>query len=273
MEKIELEVLKDTKLTLFLKENLTKKFYRNLKSSNAKILVNGNSLELYKNVYVNDKVTIIYENKVSGNWELIKKDIKIVYEDDNYLVCYKEENLLTIPTKAEERSLYQILLGYYDNKDAYVGFLNRLDKETSGLVLVSKNRYSTNLLQPAKEYITRKYYALCKGKIICDMTITANIEKCDDSNKRKVSKNGKFARTHLKVLKYIDDNTLVELTLDTGRTHQIRLHLSYINHPIIGDLLYGDTPYKRMCLESYYLEFVNPYSKEELKFQIDEDFL
>lgn len=273
MEKLELIVDKEEKLTLFLKENLTKKFYRNLKSSNSTILVNDEKLELYKDVYIGDKVTIFYENKVSASWDLIKKDIKIVYEDDNYLVCYKEENLLTIPTRGEKCSLYQILLGYFDNKEAYVGFLNRLDKETSGLVLVSKNRYSTNLLQPAKEHIIRKYYALCKGHILCDMTITANISKSEDSNKRIISKNGKFARTHLKVIKYIGDNTLVELTLDTGRTHQIRLHLSYINHPIIGDLMYGDTPYKRMCLESYYLLFVNPYNKEELKFQIDEDFL
>ena len=128
---------KDLVLSEFLKTKLTKKFYKHLKFIKANVLVNGIITKWYLKVKEGDKIKIIYEEKEKDDWPLYDKKLNIIYEDEHYLVCYKEHNILTIPTKSEPISLFQQIKAYLGN-DSHISFLNRLDKETSGLLLVAK---------------------------------------------------------------------------------------------------------------------------------------
>ncbi len=257
---IEIKVLNDDILGEYLKKELNRKFYRKVKRL-GQVYINGYDASYYQKVYKDDIIKIEYLEDNIINWDIYDKALDIYYEDDNYLVCYKEDNLLTIPTKAEPISLYQQILAYLKDSN-HVSFLNRLDKETSGLILVAKDTYSANLLNPVKDNITRKYLALVSGKLFGEGIINKPIIKDINSNKRLIDESGKEAITHYKSIKVLDDSTIVELLLETGRTHQIRVHLSSIGHPIVGDTLYGGKEDTRMFLESYYLSFKNPYTKD-----------
>lgn len=255
---------KDLVLSEFLKTKLTKKFYKHLKFIKANVLVNGIITKWYLKVKEGDKIKIIYEEKEKDDWPLYDKKLNIIYEDEHYLVCYKEHNILTIPTKSEPISLFQQIKAYLGN-DSHISFLNRLDKETSGLLLVAKDTYSANLLNPVKDNIKRKYYALVEGYLCGEGVIDKPILKSSNSNIRLIDLNGKEAITYYKSLSSNNDYSLVELILKTGRTHQIRVHLKSIGHPIIGDRLYG-CPQDIMRLQSYYLEYICPYTNEKRVF-------
>lgn len=275
MDQFKLEFVcdKSIRLSLFLQEKLNRKFYRNLKSSGATILVNGNPLELYKEININDKVEIYYQrDKNELDWDYDETPLDIYYEDEHYLVCFKRHGILTIPTKGEPKSLYQQLLFHLKDTPSTISILNRLDKETSGLVLVAKDRYSAFLMNPAKEKIKRKYVALTSGHIPCDMNIVAYMDKEESSNKRIITKNGKYSKTMVRILNYYKNHTLCELELTTGRTHQIRLHLNSIGYPILGDNMYGYEKASRMYLESVYLEYVCPYTNKLMTFKVKEDY-
>lgn len=269
MEKkiIEFKSIISAPLSEVLKLKFSKKFYRRLKFLNALIFVNGDALARYQKVNKGDTIKIEYIENANSNWEPIKSDLDIYYEDSHYLICYKEANLLTIPTKACPISLYQQLL-YYLKDESHISFINRLDRETQGLVLVAKDTYSANLLVPIKDNVKRKYLALVCGNLTGEGIINKKIKRSLDSNKRIIAEDGKEAITYFKVLKNIGDKSLVELELATGRTHQIRVHLASIGHPIYGDLLYSNTINDIMCLESYYLEFKNPYNNQIIKREV-----
>ena len=255
---LEFKVDKEIVLSEFLKEQLSKKFYRRLKYLEAKIFVNNIPYERYLKVKENDIIKIIYEEKSKEEkWPLYNKPLNIYYEDKYYLVCYKEPNLLTIPTKACPISLYQQLIAYL-GEDSHISFLNRLDRETAGLVLVAKDTYSANLLNPVKTNVKRKYLALVEGELLGSGTINKKIKRSEDSNNRIIADDGKEAITHYEVMWHNKNKSLVRLELETGRTHQIRVHLASIGHPIIGDGLYGQKA-EIMCLESYYLGFKSFY--------------
>lgn len=256
-----------------LKTHVSKKFYKNIKSTNSKILVNDVEIPTYKEIKKGDLITIFYEKEKEINWPIYFHEFDILFEDENYLVVNKRSGLLSIPTKACPYSLYQEVMYYLKNKNINdnVSILNRLDKETCGLVVIAKNRYAAYKLEPTHLHIVRKYYALCEG-IFAEKEgkITTFIDKELDSNKRYISESGKLAITNYKVIKEYENSSLVEFVLETGRTHQIRLHSSYINHPIIGDSLYGnsnDTNNLHLC--SYYVEFLNPFSDKIVKCELD----
>lgn len=269
-KKLEFIVIQEDTLKNVVLQKIGKKFYKKLRFS-GEIYVNKKVIRRDEVVHNGDLITINYEENSKDCWPIIKKIPKVIYEDKHYLVVYKENNILTIPTKTEPISLYQ-MLKFYLGSDSHISILNRLDKETSGLLMVAKDRLSANLLSPVKEHIKRKYYALVEGIVEKDGMINSKISKSKDSNLRIISMDGKEAITFYKVLKYIDGNTLLEITLLTGRTHQIRVHLKSINHPIIGDTLYGGKSYRRMCLESYFLSYYCPYEKKLNEFMIECDF-
>lgn len=254
---------------LMLKEELSnhisRKYYRHLKSINAIFLVNNEVKRLHEEVKIGDIIEIVaFEESKESNWPIINMELDIVYENEHYLVVNKPGGLLTIPTKSEPISLYQLLSQHLNQKEIHI--LNRLDKETSGLMVIAKDRYSAYLLQPTHEHMVRKYLCMVTGVVDGDGHIENYIEKSVDSNKRFVtdSSMGKLAISDYRVIKRYDDKTLLEFILTTGRTHQIRVHSSYMNHPIIGDKLYGDGG-NDLMLMSYYVCFTDPYTLEKIE--------
>ena len=243
-----------------LKNHLSRRMYRSLKAFDIIIYVNKKPQKLYELVRKNDIITFDYEIESKNTWDLYESDIEVLYEDSNYLVVNKRRNLLTIPKKTDPHSLYQEALYYLNQKgeNPQISILNRLDYETSGLVLVAKNKLAASRLSPTHEHIIRKYEALLDGVLESDNgLIKTYIDKDTNSNKRFVSESGKLAITNYKVLKRYSDKTLVEFILDTGRTHQIRVHSLYLGHPIIGDKLYGTLNGSDLHLTSVYLKFKN----------------
>lgn len=267
------------RLTDELRNHISKRYYRNLKANNATYYVNGQIYPTYKNVYKGDNIKVEIElEEESIDWPLIENTCKIEYEDENYLVINKPGGLLSIPTKAEPNSVYQQIAYYLNqNKEPMtISLLNRLDKETSGLMVIAKNRLAAYNLQPTHEHMIRKYLCLCEGIFNeKEGKIINYITKSEDSNKRFIGNedNGKIAISNYKVIKEIEDKSIVEFVLDTGRTHQIRLHTSNLSHPIVGDKMYGNgKDNDKLYLFSYYVEFYNEFKGNKTIVTIKEDW-
>ena len=161
-------------------------------------------------------------------------------------------------------------------EDVKIRFVNRLDMNTSGLVIVAKNPFAQHVLssEMKSDDFEKKYITVVKG-IIKDDENTINepiYRPTDDSIKRVVDPRGQESITHYKVLERLNDATVVEVKLETGRTHQIRVHMAHIGHPIIGDELYGyvdENLIKRQALHAYGLKFKQPRTKEVLAFKAE----
>ena len=254
-----------------LKRQLNRKFLRKLKSLDTKFYVNGIETKTFMKINKGDIISFSYEEENEINWPLYESIVDVRYEDSHYLVVNKRKGLLSIPTKGEPKSLYQEVLYYLKDKGiTKISILNRLDKETSGLVLIAKDRISANYLQPSHKYIERHYICYTHG--IWDIKegrIETYIEKDIDTNKRYVSSSGKIAISNYKVLEETNNVSKVLFILETGRTHQIRVHTSYMKHPILGDKLYGILDNcDKMLLESVYLSFKDPYTNKVVEVNI-----
>ncbi len=256
-----------------LLNHISKKLYRKLKFLNSDILVNGVSFKTFQRINKGDKITIEYEKEDNIKWPIYESNLDIYYEDKDYLIVNKKSGVLTIPTKSEPYSLYQEVLFYLKNtnQDLAVSILNRLDKDTKGLVVVAKNRLAAYYLQPTHEKMIRKYKCLCYGNIKEDEGIIKNyINKEPDSHRRfNSSTQGKQAISHYKVLKRNKNTTLLEFQLETGRTHQIRLHCLCLGTSIVGDTMYGKDESNDLHLCSYYIEFIHPFTKKRIKCQME----
>ena len=229
---------------------------------------------------VGDVISVIDTKSVEDNKELIPCNIPldIVYEDDDLLVINKKSGMVTHPAPGNyENTLVNALIGKYNlsNNDIRPGIVHRLDKDTSGLMLVAKNDYiHEKLAKMIQEKVVERYYlALVEGTFNHETgTIDAPIGR-DNYNREKqvvTSINSKKAITHFKVLKRYKNYTLIECKLETGRTHQIRVHMAYINHPVVGDPLYGkkikDSDFGQL-LHSYKIKFPHPRTGKILEFE------
>lgn len=212
--------------------------------------------------------------------------LEVIYEDDNMLVVNKPSGMLTHPTTIErENTLVNALLYKYGknlsniNGEFRRGILHRLDRNTSGLLMVAKNNKAHEFLanQIKEHTIVKKYYAITKGVINKDeFEIAEPIGRNPNQpHKMMVKTDGKESLTKVKVLERFKENTYVELNLITGRTHQIRVHLSHIKHPIFNDTLYGAGQSKikteEQVLQSYYLKFTKPFGDEIIELEIEPD--
>lgn len=266
-----INVEKEDILSEILKKKFSKRFYRFLKYSKAKVYVNGESLEWYKMVLKDSVIQIVYVTPDKEiDWPKVEGFPRIVLETEHYLVVDKEANLLTIPTKGNPMSLYQQLISYLGNQEIHI--LNRLDKETSGLVVVAKDRYAASLLEPTHEHMVRKYLCLVEGIVNGSGIIKNYIAKEEASNKRYVSENGKLAISRYRVLKTYEKESLLEFVLETGRTHQIRVHTAHMGHPIVGDKLYGGKENSVLCLTSYHVSFCDPFTNEAIHCTIEKEW-
>lgn len=236
----------------------------------------------------NQKIKI--ENKIEKTINALPEDItiNIIFENNDYLIVNKESNMVVHPAPGHKsKTLVNALLFYLkenisklNNDNTRPGIVHRIDKDTSGLLVVAKNEkthnYFSNLLK-TKE-IKREYIALVDGVISNEIIhIDAPIGR-DTNNRQKycvTSQHSKKAVSHIYVLKRFENKTLVKIQLETGRTHQIRVHLSYINHPVFGDEIYNkkiDDFNQR--LHAFKLSFLDPDNKEKTFFaELPKEFL
>lgn len=215
--------------------------------------------------------------------------LNIVWEDENMLVVNKPAGMLTHPTPLEkENTLVNALLFKYGenlsdlNGEFRRGIVHRLDRNTSGLLMVAKNNKTHEYLaaQIKARNITKKYRTIVNGNYEKDEdTINLPIGRNPKQpHKRAVIEGGKDSVTLVKVVERFKDYTYLDLTLVTGRTHQIRVHLSHLHHPVFNDTLYGakqeKTTTSEQVLQSYFLRFTKPFSDEiiELEIEPDEEF-
>ena len=208
--------------------------------------------------------------------------LDIVFEDDDLLVVNKPKGMVVHPAPGNyDGTLVNALLYHCGDSLSGIngvlrpGIIHRIDKDTSGLLIVAKNDFSHKLLaEQIKEHsFTRKYRAVVYGNLKEDeATINAPIGRHQVDRKKMTvtQKNSREAVTHYKVLKRYAGFTYVELKLETGRTHQIRVHMSSIGHPVAGDPVYGPkkviTSLGGQCLHAYYIEFVHPRTGQTLSF-------
>ena len=194
------------------------------------------------------------------------KKLNILYEDKYLLIVNKPAKLLTIATtKDNEKNLYSEVYDYLHKKNQKVFIVNRLDKETSGVVVFAKNENIKKIMQDNWEKVERKYYALVHGVITKEGTIESYLKETKTFlTYITKDKKGKFAKTSYKPISNNTKYTLLDIEIFTGRKNQIRVQLSSINHPIVGDKKYGlkDNPINRMCLHAYFLKFIHPVTKE-----------
>ena len=188
----------------------------------------------------------------------------IIYEDENVLFVNKPKGLLVQKSTPQDESLDQLVIEYLmaegsynpDQEKAFVpGPAHRLDRNTSGIVAFGKNHAALELLFElfkSHDLINKHYLALVVGQMEKEKDIiSAPLKKNEKDNTVKVAKDGKTAKTVYKLLKQYQDYALLDLTLLTGRTHQIRVHMAYINHPIVGDSKYGDFSANRIFKSKY----------------------
>ncbi|MBQ2644910.1 RluA family pseudouridine synthase [bacterium] len=271
---------KNKRLDLFLSSVLSEISRSKIQSALKKgeITVNNKTEKSSYSLKESDiiDISITDENEVIINPENIPLDIR--YEDENMLVINKPKNMLTHPTTKElEHTLVNALLYKYGydglsslNGNLRPGIVHRLDRNTSGLLMIAKNNKSHEYLseQIKTKTAVRKYLAIVSGTFDeNEGTINAPIArhpyKCE---KFTVSQDGKPSVTHYKVIERFKKYTFIELQLETGRTHQIRVHMAYIGHPIVNDSLYGGEKIKvktiEQVLQAYKLSFY-PFKKNK----------
>ena len=248
-----------------------------LKKMQESILVNGTWEYVNYRLKNNDMLTIHIKELESNDKILpIPLPLPIVYEDEDILVIDKPSNMPIHPSiNNYDNTLANAVVYYYHSQNIPFTFrcINRLDKDTTGLTIIAKHMVASGILSDmvSRREIHREYLALVEGCISGKGTVNAPIAREGDSViKRQVDfENGERAVTHYKVVSQINDTaTLVSLKLETGRTHQIRVHMCHLGHPLLGDDLYGgnldDIP--RQALHSHKLVFQHPITKEEMCF-------
>ena len=255
------------------------------------VWLNGKSVKGKLRVKGGETIVIEGVVKPQPQWQAQKIPLSIVFEDDDLLIINKPVGLVVHPgTGNPDNTLLNALLHHAPvlQELPRAGILHRLDKDTSGLLLVAKTTHALKHLshQLKKRTIGREYQAIVSGKLISGGTIDAPIDRHHLQRKRMaVVDTGKPSVTHYRVMEKYRAHTRLRVQLETGRTHQIRVHMAYIRHPIIGDAVYGArlqqtkgmTPeliqtlrrFKRQALHAFALSFEHPTTHGPMHFEID----
>ena len=272
----------DKVLTIFNKKN-SRVYYSNL-IKNGEVLVNGNKVSPSYKVRENDEISINYvEKEDEKDLKPLELALDVVYEDNDVLVINKPKGLVVHPGGGHyDDTLVNALI--YNEKELSninglnrVGIVHRIDKDTSGLLLICKNNFAHKEIASQLEThsMHREYIALVDGIITSDSgKIIGKIGRSKENRLKMAidNINGKEDITHFEVLKRYKKYTLIKSRLETGRTHQIRVHMSSINHPLVGDKIYGGSTSlynEGQLLHAYNLTFIQPSTKKEVNVQID----
>ncbi|WP_458408015.1 RluA family pseudouridine synthase [Anaerotignum sp.] len=262
--------------TFLLEHEYTPTCIKFLKKAESLITVNGVWEFVNKKLKENDILeTVFLDEEPSENIPSVEMPLDIVYEDEDILVLNKPDNLPIHPTKGYEyTSLANGVVHYYEKQGIPFVFrsVNRIDKNTTGLVIIAKNMLSGSILGESmrKREIHRTYLAITEGELPEKGTIDLPIGRREGSAvERCIDENGMKAVTHYKRLQYANGYSLAQISLETGRTHQIRLHMRAIGHPLPADVLYNPKfeVIERHALHSWKLEFSHPITKELLSFE------
>ena len=272
----------DKALSIF-KSDISRSYIAKL-IEEGKVLVNDKQEKSSYKVKENDVICLLdFEDKKS---DIKEEDIPldVVYEDDDIMIINKVQGMVVHPANGHySGTLVNALMHQADSLSSIngvirPGIVHRIDKDTSGLICIAKNDNAHHFLadQLKDHTMSREYIALVRGVIkensgTIDMPIGRDKK---DRQKMGIDKEGKPATTHFQVLERFKDHTLVKCQLVSGRTHQIRVHMSAINHPVEGDPLYAGRNYDKLykngqLLTAYKLKLIHPSSKKEMVFEID----
>ena len=252
----------------------------------GKITVNGEITKASYKVQLNDKIEIDIEKPKEVKLEAQEIPLDVIYEDNDILVVNKQKGLVVHPGNGNlDGTLANAVMAHCKNSLSGIGgelrpgIVHRLDKDTSGLLIIAKNdKAHIKMSEQIKDRKVKKtYIALVRG-IISENEATINMpigRSTKDRKKMAVTKNGKEAITHFKVLNRFTTNkasyTLLEVKIDTGRTHQIRVHMAEIGHPVIGDTVYSNGKNEfgvvGQCLHAKKLEFTHPITEKEMNLE------
>ncbi|MEC0090151.1 RluA family pseudouridine synthase [Paenibacillus macquariensis] len=244
------------------------------------VKVNGNTVKANYKLVLGDRVEVVVPEVVSVEIVADNIPLEVVYEDHDLIVINKPRGMVVHPAPGHSSGTLVNALMYHCkdlsgiNGELRPGIVHRIDKDTSGLIMAAKNdKAHASLAAQLKEHsVTRRYIALVHGSVSHDQgTVDAPIGR--DTVDRKMytvkEKNSKHAVTHFTVKERLGDYTLLELQLETGRTHQIRVHMKFIGHPLVGDPIYGRNKglkLKGQALHATVLGFIHPSSGEYMEF-------
>ncbi len=248
------------------------------------ITVNGKKEKASYKVKIGDKIKVIKEIPKESKMEGEDIPLNIIYEDDDILILNKEKGMVVHPGNGNSTgTVANAVMAWCKDSLSGIGgeirpgIVHRIDKDTSGILIIAKNDKShIDISNQIKNHTTKKtYVALVRGRIkeneaTIDMPIGRSKK---DRKKMAVDKNGKNAITHIKVIKKYKNYTYIKVNIETGRTHQIRVHLQEIGYPIVGDMVYsnGKNPFgvEGQMLHAQKIEFFHPTTKKEVTFEAE----
>lgn len=256
---------------------ISKRALTAIKFDGGALYVNGKEKNVRHPLSVGDEVTIIFPHEQVSNGLIAQQgNLDIVYEDEALLIINKPAFMSSIPSREHpDSSLANFVCGYFEQQQlaSTVHIVTRLDRDTSGLMVIAKHRHIHHLMseQQKKGLVHRQYEAIVEGTITPNFqSIVAPIGRKETSIiEREVRADGQFAQTDVTVLARSNNATHICLTLHTGRTHQIRVHMASIGHPLAGDDLYGGsrTRINRQALHCCYVQFEHPLTKQVMEFK------
>ncbi len=251
--------------------NVSSRLIRKCKNNNN-IFLNKKNGSVNRIVKTGDLISLMLDHD-ENTFDPNPIPVRILYEDGDLLVVDKPPFLVVHPTKGHPEGTLANALShhqYVSHQNYKIRFINRLDRDTSGIVLIAKNAFSQQIVseQMQENTVDKVYFAIVEGEMVSDSgTIDFPIDRVEELDiRRAVIESGMASVTHYEVIERYTAHTLVKIRLETGRTHQIRVHFAHIGHPILGDHLYGQVSemIDRQALHCYEMTFVPPRGDERV---------